>query len=412
MWSILIYMIKRNLNTPQDNINAEQVKLYYFSDELREYVENLPDNRIHKQISSKIVVKHPSNGIIILRQQVPVCPECKSRKINKTGYGKRKLKFIRDGTCLVMVQRYKCKECGKSFQTDLSSIVKPNANFTHEFKEKIKNILAKCKLSLNEAVYVAEKCFNVIVSHQTIENLIFDLEDKIKPGFYKNSGYYLVDAEWIRIEGVWWYRLTLFDSKQNTVVADELFPDQKSKTVKKFLTEATRNQPKHAITTDLDTVFKSVIEKIGCKHQYCIFHKKQSINKKVHDYTRQNKLNKKEKKKIKKDKSKLYEIFEAKDYNEAITKLNKLNADKNLLNPKIREILIKDILPHYNRLLLYLKDKNVERTTSKLENLYQKSFPKHIKRIMKTPTGIMKIIQLFMEIWDENNKIPIHTRSF
>ena len=115
MWSILIYMIKRNLNTPQDNIGAKQVKFYAFSDELREYVENLPDNRIHKQISNKIVVKRPSNGIIILRQLVPVCPECKSRKINKTGYGERKLKFIRDGTCLVMVQRYKCKEWGKSF---------------------------------------------------------------------------------------------------------------------------------------------------------------------------------------------------------------------------------------------------------------------------------------------------------
>lgn len=97
-------------------------------------------------------------------------------------------------------------------------------------------------------------------------------------------------------------------------------------------------------------------------------------------------------------------IFQSKDYDEAISRLNILNENKNQLHPKIREILIKDIRPYYNRLLLYLKDENVERTTSKLENCFQKTFPKHIKRTMKTPKGVMKRIQLYNGIWDRNNK--------
>jgi len=33
----------------------------------------------------------------------------------------------------------------------------------------------------------------------------------------------LFDVEWVKIKGVWNYRFTLFDSKQNIITADEIY---------------------------------------------------------------------------------------------------------------------------------------------------------------------------------------------
>jgi hypothetical protein len=59
--------------------------------------------------------------------------------------------------------------------------------------------------------------------HQTIENWILNHEYENKELFNRYSGYYIFDVEWVKIKEYWEYRFTLFDSKQNTVVADEIY---------------------------------------------------------------------------------------------------------------------------------------------------------------------------------------------
>jgi len=42
--------------------------------------------------------------------------------------------------------------------------------------------------------------------------------------------------------------------------------------IREFLEQNTRNINKISITTDLDEKYKPIIEKLGFKHQWCLFH--------------------------------------------------------------------------------------------------------------------------------------------
>ncbi len=49
------------------------------------------------------------------------------------------------------------------------------------------------------------------------------------------SGYFGYDAQWIRIEGKWWYRLDIFDTIRNMPVACHISNNESNKTVKNFI---------------------------------------------------------------------------------------------------------------------------------------------------------------------------------
>lgn len=115
------------------------------------------------------------------------------------------------------------KKCGKKFKTDISEIVDENSNFTHEFKKKSLELIALFYGSLRNVAYKVKKDTKVDVSHQTIENWILNCKYQNEDLLNRYSGYYIFDVEWVKIKGSWNYRFTLFDSKQNTVVADEIY---------------------------------------------------------------------------------------------------------------------------------------------------------------------------------------------
>ncbi|MDR0911657.1 MAG: transposase family protein, partial [Methanobrevibacter sp.] len=74
--------------------------------------------------------------------------------------------------------------------------------------------------SLRNVAYKVKKDTGVSISQQTIENWILNYKYQNKKQNNRYSGYYIFDVEWVKIKGIWNYRFTLFDSKQNTVVAD------------------------------------------------------------------------------------------------------------------------------------------------------------------------------------------------
>ena len=54
-------------------------------------------------------------------------------------------------------------------------------------------------------------------------------------------------------------------------------------TIRKFLDDSLRNQPKICIVFDLKEEYHPAIEKIGVRHQFCMFHTKQKINRNIRD---------------------------------------------------------------------------------------------------------------------------------
>lgn len=141
------------------------------------------------------------------------CTHCGTRHVVKYCFTKIKWVFKEIGKTNVEVQRYICKLCGKTFQTDL------------------------------------ERC----------------------------SGYYVFDVEWIKINEEWKYHNTLLDSTSNCSIADTIYDTEDETTVEKFLRESTANKNKKATTTDLDKKYSSIIPKLDFKHQLCIFHTKKKV---------------------------------------------------------------------------------------------------------------------------------------
>ena len=91
------------------------------------------------------------------------------------------------------------------------------------------------------------------------------------------SGYYLFDSLWTKINDDWNYFLVLFNVKLNSVVSMDLKDSEDIETIRKFLDDSLRNQPKICIVSDLKEEYHPKIEKIGIRHQFCMFHTKQKI---------------------------------------------------------------------------------------------------------------------------------------
>ena len=187
-------------------------------------------------------------------------------------------------------------------------------------------------------------------------------------------------------------------------LADKIYDTEDTKTIKSFLTKSTRNKNRIAITTDLDKKYARIVEKLGFKHQLCIFHTKKNLNKTLKQYLNTYEVPKEESKESWRQLKKIKEIFDIKNYEKAEKELQSLIFRKNEFTPIIYKIIKKLIVPRYKKFIHYLKDEKIERTSNKIENAFQKTMPKHKKRIFKTKKGIQKRIKEKNKIWNQKRK--------
>jgi len=93
--------------------------------------------------------------------------------------------------------------------------------------------------------------------------------------------------------------------------------------------------------------------------------------------------------------------------------LQSLIYRKNEFHAVIYEIIRKSIAPRYKNFIYHLKDTKIERTSGKLENVFQKTMPKSRKKIFKTIDGLLKRIYFKDSIWNNNQKLnKVHQQSF
>lgn len=87
------------------------------------------------------------------------CPHCGTRHVVKYDFTKRTLVFKEIGKTKVKVQRYICKRCSKTFQTDLTSLVDKNSNFTNELKSESEHLISDYLGSLKNVCKSFKKFF-------------------------------------------------------------------------------------------------------------------------------------------------------------------------------------------------------------------------------------------------------------
>jgi hypothetical protein len=405
-------MLKRKTRAPVSNLFDQGYKLSYFCEDLSKYVQNHLKSCKKGYRVSKTLNKWFKKDIFHVEMFQPFCPDCFSKFVIKNGIKERTLYFYDKGVVKTEIQSYKCKKCGKKFNTDISEFVEENSNFTHDFKTKCLELVGLFFGSVRNVAYKVKKDTGVNISQQTIENWI--LEYKTQNKNFKNlySGYYIFDVEWVKIKGVWNYRFTLFDSKTDIIVADEIYSKENSKNIREFLEQNTRNKNKIAITSDLDDKYKPIIEQLGFKHQWCYFHTLKNFKKTINKYIQENKLNKDEITKIRKEKLELFSLFESESFKNARNKFNEILNKINNYSKVIQSIIHNSLMPYFKTFFAFLEDENIERTSNKIENCFQKTFPKSVKRLMKIKTGAMSRINIRKEIQNQKKLFNTQPPSF
>ena len=396
-------MTNRNTKASNNILEAIEYKLSDFILEFAELRQPEDNSRFGCENISDNLFRTYRDGRIYFKNIKTRCPSCNSRKVTFDSVKRRKLIFLRIGAQNCIIQQYKCDNCGYRFRTDLSSIVEKNSNVTIPVIEHILHLYSHFTGSIHKIQKSLKKEHNITISYQTIENRILMSEIELKFPDWSLSGYYELDALWVKKNGKWKYLLVLFDSKLNIVVARFLADSESTKTVYKFLQKSLRNQTVKCITTDLKHEYRDAIDKLNYKQQFCHFHVKQKINRDINDYIKENKLNTDEIKLINSYKKRIYDLLDSNSVNLAKKRRNKLMDEIESFPPVISKIMWDLIIPYFKKLTYHLLDENIESTNNKIENCFQKVFNKDTKKKYKTQKGIEKRFDMKANIWNEEN---------
>ena len=215
---------------------------------------------------------------IFRRKIPPACSICSTPMVHN-GYNPH----TKQGLGEIIIGRYKCSNCGSTHEED------------HSFWEDLKALLYD---SFNDF-------FKLLRYHNVSYEGISDIMDFIYPrsrstilrAFNKEMEQENVPkSENIRIvhydeqhpkEGrCQKYRLTILDAKTQRPLADELFDDKSSDTIKKFLQKNLDPSESVFIVTDFDNKYPEILKEVfGNKlvHQYCLMHLNKLI---VNDFPR------------------------------------------------------------------------------------------------------------------------------
>lgn len=397
-------MTNNNINAPYDYMESKQFKLFDFVPEFSEFRQSDDFSRFGCQNIEDNLIRLETHGKIYFKNKIAVCPSCNSRNTVKNGTYERKLIFLRIGEQICTIQKYKCKKCGKVFYSDLSSIVYLNSNITLPVIDCIKNLYQIYGAGLHKIRFNLKQEHNIEISHQSIENILLKSDYEFDYENWSYSGYYLFDSLWVKINGVWMYLLALFDVKLNTIVSIKLVESEDSETIYQFLDDSLRNQKKISIGTDLKHEYRKSIDKLKVKHHFCKFHVKQRINKRFRNYFDKNKLDEKSIDRLINLKQLIFQLLDAETLDESKNIRDKLINFKCENNKFIKKLLWNFIIPHFKKLTTHLENQYIPSTNNKIENIFQKVFPKHIKRTMKIENGLLKRFMLKLNHWNIKNE--------
>lgn len=335
----------------------------------------------------------------------PVCPYCNSHKVIKQEYRDKNLILENQKPVKVYLRRYKCKSCKKKFITSLDSIIEPGHRYPTILMDKLIELVRTGYRSLRNASDDLLNFFGIKISYQTIHNW----QQKTTKNQIQNiktnySGYYCYDEQYVKINGIWMYRLTLFDHILNIPVSEKIAPDKEYNTIKQFIQESTTNKPLITITTDHVPEYKNIIDKLNVKHQLCIFHFYKMIGDRLYKLLRSKKTSEDEKIKLKLYFKEIRKIFDTTNYEIATKHLKELLKCFDDIPRVLQKFITKNILPNLNRLTQFMHNSNIARTSNYIENYYRQTLPKAYKKKYKTINGLINYLKLKMQKWTQKHR--------
>jgi hypothetical protein len=204
---------------------------------------------------------------IFRRKNPPICSICNNPMVHN-GYNQ----YTKQGLGEVNIGRYKCSNCGytheedRSFWEDLKTLLLDSLN---DFFQLLRyhNVSYDGISAIMDFIFPRSRStvlreFNKQMEQENIPKL-----ENIRMVHY--------DEQHPKEGRCQKYRLTLLDAKTQQPLADELFDDKSSETIKEFLQKNLDTSEPVFIVTDFDKRYPDTLKEVfGEKlvHQYCLMH--------------------------------------------------------------------------------------------------------------------------------------------
>jgi transposase-like protein len=364
-------------------------------------VADSPEKVIGKRLSKgeKVRLTSPSAVLMLDGRRFelvnPVCPECGSSKVIKQEFRKRNPKLADFGELEIYVRRYKCHHCGRKFTTSIEGVVKPNDQYARLVKEYVNTSIAKGYSSLSELRFQVFANYGLLPSRQSVWNWIANEADiELEP-----SGYYCYDEEYLKIDGERRYRLTLFDHITNVVVDEAITKSLKAEEIEGFLRTVLEGKPLVAITTDGRMDYKGIVEGLGAIHQLCVFHLVQNLLEDLYYYhLRKERIDPIERMAAARLATEFQNVFRSSSYSEAEERFERLLDSYKEMPTCLRKYVDK-VMMDFDRYTVFLKDPMISKTSNPVEGYFRQTSPEKVKRIYKSPHGLMKFLRKRAAFW-------------
>jgi transposase-like protein len=329
--------------------------------------------------------------------KIPLCPNCNSYKSIKQEYKEIKPVLPQIGRKKLYIRRYKCKKCGKKYQTELKGLLNKFSNISHIIKDNIHEYAKNGHESLRKISNQLKIHCNIDISHQTINNILNkDFKDEISVKIPKYSGYYAYDEQFPKTNGKK-CRLLLYDTVLDIPIAEKIVKKLSKKVIKAFIEEHTKNQPKIALVTDHHRLYRLLIPDLGFKHQLCVFHLYQMLNNKHRGVLKSKKYSKEYKIQSCIYMTEFREIFRTYDKKECEKRLNKMLDKINDLPNFLKKSLTKKVVKDFDKLTMFLDDGLIAKTSNGCERYFSKTLPKENKNRFRTNKGLLSYLYPQME---------------
>ena len=229
---------------------------------------------------------------VVYLKSVEKCPVCGS-DLSKNGTDDFLLNKIR----VIKKQKYVCtdKMCKEHTKVCLKKFIDKHCNYTKNIRDFGLNTSLIDYLSYEKKADFMELIFGITIPRSTVyyhENILSDeylarkekeMSMMIKELGIEPGGVYHYDEQVLWVDNCIKLRMTLLCATTNLIILDEVVDGENfdKNTIKKFLKESLAGLELKAIITDGHRAYPSIIEALGAIHQKCVFHKMQTLMKKV-----------------------------------------------------------------------------------------------------------------------------------
>ena len=252
---------------PINNVSEVQQKLFGFDDYCHgnQKKRKLKNSSRTEKIQSQLDVGDYTNPKIIISDEYnakysidengilnwlnPIYPHCHSHKVRKCSlYSKNIITEYFTGT--IIMRRYMCKKCHKTFITDLEDQFDSHSNISNSIKDKMIEIKELNWDSFRDIAKYFEIFYDIKISPKTVRKVLIVIEgNEIDFKIPELSGYYGFDAQWVKINKKWKYRHALYDLVYRMPIAELFAEEETNEDVYYLINKYTEHKNRISIVT-------------------------------------------------------------------------------------------------------------------------------------------------------------------